>query len=203
MGIAVLLFIGTILLLAFLLSRIFPRDEAANDRAPSYVEKRLLTKNEYSRPGNALGSVKNIVIHYVANPGTSAEANRNYFENLRKNANNPQGVKASSHFIVGLNGEVVQCVPLTEIAYANYPRNEDTVSIEVCHPDETGKFNDETYRTVVRLTADLLKIYGLTADDVIRHYDVSGKECPKFYVEHEDAWTALKEDIRTELDAKD
>ena len=43
----------------------------------------------------------------------------------------------------------------------------------------------------------------MTADDVIRHYDVSGKECPKFYVEHEDAWTALKEDIRTELDAKD
>ena len=147
--------------------------------------------------------VKNIVIHYVANPGTSAQANRNYFENLRQKANNPEGVKASAHFIVGLNGEVVQCIPLTEIAYANYPRNDDTISIEVCHPDETGEFSEETYRTVVKLTADLLKDYGLNADDVIRHYDVSGKNCPKYYVEHEDAWLKLREDIREELNAKE
>ena len=201
--IAVLLFIGVILLTAFLLSRIFPEDRDAQDYAPEYAEKLLLTKNPYSRPGTKLKYVQNIVIHYVANPGTSAEANRNYFENLRKKANNPDGISASAHFIVGLKGEVVQCIPLTEIAYANYPRNEDTVSIEVCHPDETGQFGEETYQTVVKLTSDLLKIYGLTADDVIRHYDISGKLCPKYYVENEDAWEKLREDIREAVNTKE
>ena len=200
---AVLVLIAVILLTALLLSRLFPEDTDAMDYAPVYADKQLLTKNPYSRPGNKLNYVKNIVIHYVANPGTSAQANRNYFENLRQKANNPEGVKASAHFIVGLNGEVVQCIPLTEIAYANYPRNDDTISIEVCHPDETGEFSEETYRTVVKLTADLLKDYGLNADDVIRHYDVSGKNCPKYYVEHEDAWLKLREDIREELNAKE
>lgn len=197
------LLIGVILLTALVLSRIFPEDQDAMDYAPSYVDKQLLTKNPNSRPGNRLSYVKNIVIHYVANPGTSAQANRNYFENLQNKANNPEGVKASAHFIVGLNGEVVQCIPLTEIAYANYPRNDDTISIEVCHPDESGEFSAETYQAVVRLTADLLKDYGLNADDVIRHYDVSGKNCPKYYVEHEDAWQKLREDIRDELKTKE
>lgn len=198
--IALLLFAGVVLLIAFLLSRIFPEAEDERDNAPAYVQKQLLTKNAYSRPGTALTEVNDIVIHYVANPGTSAQANRNYFENLRISANNPEGVKASAHFIVGLDGEVVQCIPLTEIAYANYPRNEDTVSIEVCHPDETGQFSETTYRAVVKLTADLLEQYQLDASHVIRHHDVSGKSCPKYYVEHEDAWLQLKQDIEEELE---
>ena len=198
-AIAAGLFIGVVLLTAFLLSLLFPEPEDLKDGAPEYAEKILLTKNEYSRPGTALTKVNDVVIHYVANPGTSAKANRNYFENLRQSADNPDGVKASAHFIVGLDGEVIQCIPLTEIAYANYPRNEDTVSIEVCHPDESGKFSEDTYRAVVTLTADLVKKYGLTEENVIRHYDVSGKLCPKYYVEHEDAWQKLREDVREKL----
>ncbi len=170
------------------------------DGVPSYVQKMYLTRNPYSRPAEKLPEVKSIVIHYVANPQTSAEANRNYFQNLSNKLSNPSGVKASSHFIVGLEGEVIQCIPLTEIAYANYPLNYETISIEVCHPDASGEFKPATYDSVIRLTADLLKKYGLTADDVIRHHDVSGKNCPKFYVEHEDAWEKMKADIAALLE---
>ncbi len=165
------------------------------DGAPDYVRKMYLTRNPYSRPAEKLPEVKEIVIHYVANPGTSAEANRNYFQNLSNKLSNPDGVKASSHFIIGLQGEVIQCIPLTEIAYANYPLNYESISIEVCHPDASGEFNEETYASVIRLTADLCKTYGLSVDNVIRHHDVSGKNCPKFYVEHEEAWLRMKEDI--------
>ena len=52
--------------------------------------------------------------------------------------------EASSNFIVGLEGEIVQCVPTWEVAYASNNRNIDTVSIECCHPDESGKFKKET-----------------------------------------------------------
>lgn len=197
--IVVLVFVG----LAFVLSRCFPFREELQDRAPQYVKKEYLKKNQWSRPGDRLTEVNDIVIHYVANPGTSAEANRNYFNNLSNPKSNPAGTKASSHFIVGLSGEVIQCIPLTEIAYANAPRNGDTISIEVCHPDESGQFAEETTASVVRLTADLLKEYGLSAEHVIRHHDVSGKACPKYYVEHEDAWEQLKADIREELEKKE
>jgi len=151
----------------------------------------LLTVNEYSRPGIASGEIHGIVIHYTANPGATAQENRDYFEGLK----DTHTTKASSHFIIGLQGEIIQCIPTGEIAYASNDRNSDTVSIECCHPDSTGKFNEKTYTSMVRTTAWLCAKFGLTADDVIRHYDVTGKNCPKYFVEHEDAWNAFKQDV--------
>ena len=160
---------------------------------PDYVEQDYLTVNEWSRPGTELEQIDGVVIHYVGNPGTTAHANRNYFESL---SSGQEGTYASSHFIVGLEGEVIQCVPLTEVAYASNTRNGDTVSIEVCHPDETGAFSPVTYDRVVELTAWLCVRFKLDPEtDVIRHYDVTGKECPRYYVEHPEAWDAFRADV--------
>ena len=164
---------------------------------PEYVEKDYLTVNPYSRPGEPLEKINGVVIHYVGNPGTTAHANRNYFESL---ASGLENTYASSHFIVGLEGEVIQCVPLTEIAYASNTRNGDTVSIEVCHPDETGEFSPVTYDRTVELTAWLCRAFELDPEtDVIRHYDVTGKECPRYYVEHPEAWDAFRADVASEM----
>ena len=159
------------------------------------VEEQFLTVNEFSRPGRKLEKVTGIVIHYTGNPGTSAEANRNYFQSLAYDGSN----YASSHFVVGLQGEVVQCIPLDEQAFATRTRNVDTIGIEVCHPDAEGKFSDVTYNKVIELTAELCKKYDLTENDVIRHYDVTEKICPRYYVEHEDAWNEMIMDIGIEL----
>lgn len=190
----------TLAVLAVLAARRQVPDPAEVDgRLPDYVERDLLTVNEWSRPGDPLKQVKGVVIHYVGNPATTARANRNYFESL---STGETGVSASSHFIVGLEGEVLACVPLGEIAYASNRRNADTVSIEVCHPDETGQFSPVTYARVVELTAWLCREFRLDpAEDVIRHYDVSGKECPLYYVEHEDAWEQLRGDVQAALEA--
>ena len=155
-----------------------------------------LTVNPNSRPGTALEQVNAIVIHYVGNPGTTAAQNRSYFENLK----DTQETSASSHYIVGLEGEIIQCVPLEEISYASNNRNSDTIAIECCHPDETGEFNSATYNSLVKLTAALCRTYGLDPDtDVIRHYDVTGKECPKYFVTNESAWYQFKLDLMNEL----
>ena len=130
-----------------------------------------------------------------ANPGASAKANRDYFENLK----DTHVTKASSNFIVGLEGEIIQCVPTWEVAYASNDRNKDTVSIECCHPDETGKFNEETYRSLVQLSAWLCKKFDLDESDVIRHYDVTGKNCPKYFVENEAVWEQFREDVSRAL----
>ena len=97
--------------------------------------------------------------------------------------------------MVGLDGEIIQCVPTWEVAYASNDRNYDSVSIEVCHPDETGRFTKKSYESLVQLTAWLCVKFDLTADDVIRHYDVTGKNCPKYFVEHEDAWENFLENV--------
>lgn len=163
--------------------------EAEGVEVPSYVRQDFIPVNEWSRPGTELEKIDGVVIHYVGNPGTTAEANRNYFASLSSGA---EGTYASSHFVVGLEGEVLQCIPLTEIAYASKDRNGDTVAIEVCHPDETGEFSAVTYQQVVELTAWLCRTFDLDPEtDVIRHYDVTGKLCPKYYVENPMAWESF------------
>jgi len=163
--------------------------------APEWVEEDLLPRNPYSRPGTALTEISGVVIHYVGNPATSASANRSYFAGLALSGD----TYASSHFIVGLEGEIIQCVPLSEVAYCSNERNSDTVAIEVCHEDESGEFSPETLESVTRLTAWLCAQFDLTEEDVIRHYDVTGKSCPKYYVEHEDAWLALRESVAEQI----
>ncbi len=159
------------------------------------ITENFLPVNSYSRPGIAIGDINGVVVHYVANPGSSAEENREYFEGLK----DTHTTKASSHFIIGLEGEIIQCIPLDEISYASNGRNGDTISIECCHPDEDGKFNEKTYDSLVNLVSWLCEEYGLSSEDVIRHYDVTGKLCPIYYVEHEDKWTEFRQEIEQKL----
>ena len=161
------------------------------DASQPEIDVQLLDVNPYSRPGTETEEITGIVVHYTANPGSTAQNNRDYFNGLKDS----HETEASSNFIVGLDGEIIQCVPTWEMAYASNSRNIDTVSIECCHPDETGKFTDETYRSLVQLTAWLCVKFDLTEDQVIRHYDVTGKNCPKYFVENEDAWAQFKEDV--------
>lgn len=166
------------------------------DASRPEMEVALLTENPYSRPGTQSGRINGIVIHYTANPGSTAMQNRNYFEGLKDS----RQTKASSHFVVGIEGEIVQCVPTWEIAYASNDRNSDTVSIETCHLTEDGSYTEETYQSMIELTAWLCKKFDLTEEDVIRHYDITGKNCPKYFVENENAWNTFKNDVKERLD---
>ena len=195
-----------IILFAGFISGLSRRDDTGPDgvpvRLPGYgieipddIQQDFIPVNKYSRPGRWLEQVNSIVIHYVGNPGSSAKSNRNYFASLSDERNNPKRIYASSHFIVGLNGEIIQCVPLTEISHASNRRNGDTISIEVCHPDKSGEFSEITYQSLIKLSAWLCGEFDLNPEtDLIRHYDVTGKICPKYYVEHPDAWDRLKQD---------
>ena len=166
---------------------------------PDYVEEAYIPLNDWSRPGTPLEEISGVVIHYVGNPGTTARANRDYFASL---ADGREQTYASSHFVVGLEGEVVQCIPLTEIAYATKEANGYTVSIEVCHPDDTGEFSPVTYDRTVELTAWLCREFRLDPEtQVIRHYDVTGKICPKYYVEHPEDWEVFRVDVAAKLAA--
>ena len=177
--------------LYLLYDTVFPVRRLETLEVPAYVDVQVIDIDGASRRGTSLSDINDIVIHYVGNPGTSAQANRNWYANPSSNV--------SSHFIVGLKGEIIQCIPLHEKSSASNHRNSDTISIEVCHPDASGKFNAATYDSLVNLTAWLVKSCGLTVDNVIRHYDVTGKECPRYYVRNEDAWNQFKADVKEKL----
>lgn len=192
-----LIFALAAVILSAVLYQLFIPDTKRVEKAqelvlPEWVEEQLIHKHTTARTGIVLEDINNIVIHYVGNPNTTAENNRNYFDNPT--------TTVSSHFVVGLQGEIIQCVPIYERSAASNHRNKDTISIETCHPDESGKFNEATYNSLVKLTAYLCYEFDLKADDVIRHYDVTGKICPKYYVENESEWDNFKKDVEKAID---
>ena len=169
----------------------FSSPDPGSVTVPDWIEQNYIDKDGHSRTGWELKKVNDIVVHYVANPGSTAAANRSYF--------NSPGSNTSAHFIVGLQGEIIQCIPLDEQSSASNQRNPDTISIEVCHPDAGGEFSIPSYNALVKLLVWLCGEFRLDEDNVIRHYDVTGKNCPKFYVEHPDEWERLKNYVKERL----
>ncbi len=206
LGICIVIMIAAIALLIKAICSVAVTERAIDSVGDIFLKKskvtqpemteELLEVNEYSRPGEALGKVKKIFVHYTANPGTTAEQNRNYFQGLADSGE----TSASAHFVIGYEGEILQCIPLEEIGYAVAEHNYDSVSIECCYQEEDGHFTEATYESLLHLTAWLMEKYKLTTEDVLRHYDASGKLCPKYYVEHPEAWDTFKVDLENYIE---
>lgn len=170
------------------------------------IKKQLLTVNPYSRPNKKLKGVKGVVIHYVGNPKSTAAANRNYFESLK----DKKSIYASAHYIIGLDGEVIQCIPEDEMAYhvgakqyttnrlGDYP-NDCTIGIECCHLDAAGNMTKATYNSLQQLTRILCDKYKLDPmKDLYIHKEVTGKHCHAYFVNNPAAWKAFKESIKVD-----
>ena len=200
-GIAALVLFITLLVVAGTRRQKAEKQTVSEKTYPDITfDVRFLDPNPFSRPQLALKKVHAIVVHYTANPGVDAVANRNYFNNLPKaNERKQKKTYASSHFVIGLDGTIVQCIPLEEMAYASNDRNSDTVSIECCRKKENGKFTAQTQAALIQLCTYLCIKFDLTEENLIRHYDVTGKICPKYFVEHPDAWETFKKDVGMEL----
>ena len=163
----------------------------------------MIITNKYitnNRPYEKRKKTTAIAVHYIGNAGTSAEANRNYFQN--------NNCEVSANYIIGLNGEIICCIPDEEVAWCTCQANSYSPSIECCHPDSTGKLNSKTYNSLVELCAYLCKKYKLDETDLIRHYDVTGKICPKGFVpkskggsddNSNTAWKKFKADVKAKL----
>lgn len=159
--------------------------------APDWVIENFIRKHEDSRPGTAIEQVQGIVLHATGAPGKSAEAIRSEFDLLDKGETG----SAASHFVIGIDGTVIQCIPLSEISPAADQQGVAYLSIECCHIDDSGKFSKATYETLTRLVKWLLESYDLEPEAVKRHYDVTGDSCPSYYVDNGDSWNQFMVDI--------
>ena len=195
------------------------------------VKEKLLPVNPFSRPGYSRQDTLGLVYHWVGAAGQENDATARYFALLSKQstADNTPDRYASAHYIIGIDGEIIRCIPDGEVAYhvgatrytsaafhrlrgyasntkmSDYPGeyrtpNWCTIGIEMCHPDWSGKFADATLEAGVKLGKHLLRTYLLGSHDIFRHYDITNKKCPKWFVEHEAAWLAFVEDIQMSLE---
>ena len=146
----------------------------------------LIPKGKYNRPGTK-SEPKRICIHYTGDPGASAERLALFFTTNT-------AAETSSQYVVGMDGEIIRCVPDNEIAYGATGNNVGTIHIEVCHPDKTGKFTDKSIAALAELVPYLMAKYGIVAANVVRHYDLTGKSCPLYYVDSK-RWATLKAQI--------
>lgn len=201
--IVAILFIVVIITMISSIIKLFKSDDTSKDtlariKKSISVTESLLTEKSKVRPGVELKEVKNIVIHYSGSAGTSAQARRDYYESLIKDeAASPQ----SMHYIVGLDGKIVQCIPDTEAALASGVRNTDSISVEYCHIDSDGTCEGDTYTALVNITAYLLAKYNLTTENVIMHSDINGAVCPLYFAKNPDIWQKFLSDVRQTLSA--
>lgn len=175
------------------------------------VEIKIKTANRSNYGGKRnIADIKYIVIHYTANDGDTDEGNGNYF------ANNIVG--ASAHYFVD-DDSITRSVPDDYIAWAvggskyKYTKggkfygkctNANSISIEFCDTKKNGvyDFTEATMKNAADLVKLLMKKYNVPVERVIRHYDVTGKVCPKPFVDDEKAWETFKERLADNMEKR-
>ena len=157
------------------------------------ITERLIPRGKYNRP--AVKSVpKRICVHYTGDCGASADRLALFFTTN-------SAAKTSSQYIVGMAGEVIRCVPDNEIAYAAAGKNNGTIHIEVCYKRADGCFEEKSISALNELVLYLMNRYDISAENVLRHYDLTGKLCPAYYVDAA-RWAVLHERITAKLTAQ-
>lgn len=167
------------------------------------IKSLLANQNNYGGKRNT-SIIRYIVIHYTGNDGDRAASNGRYFKE--------RIVNASAHYFVD-DMEIIQSVPDHCIAWSvggkKYPSSDKTgggkwyrkctnansISIELCDTKKNGvsDFSEATMANAAELCKMLMKKYNVPIENVIRHFDVVGKICPKPFVENEAAWKKWKE----------
>lgn len=153
---------------------------------------KMLTKVNFKKGINKIN--KYIVIHYVGAEGDAIN-NCRYFEKVYRGA--------SAQYFVGFAGDIWQCVEDFDIAWHcgatkykhSYCRNTNSIGIEMCcRKNSKGQwyFEDATVNSTIELVRELMAKYKIPVENVIRHYDVTGKRCPEPYVRDTAAWNKFK-----------
>lgn len=143
-------------------------------------------------------NIKYIVIHYTGVDGDYDTNNVKYFQRT-------PNIQASAHYFVG-SESITQSVPDDMIAWhcggKKYKhkscRNANSIGIEICDEVKDGRMypKQQTINNALMLTEHLMKKYNIPKSNVIRHYDVTGKLCPAYWVDDtkwmSEFWLKLK-----------
>lgn len=176
------------------------------------IKTNLANRQNYGGARTA-SSIKYIVIHYTANDGDHDEGNANYFKN--------NVVNASAHYFVD-DDSITISVPDLFTAWAvggtkwkdcaatgggtMYGKitNSNSISVEMCDTQKDGaiKATEKTMANTAALVKDLMKKYNVPIENVYRHFDVTGKHCPAYFM-NPTAWAEFKDRLKDDPALKD
>jgi N-acetylmuramoyl-L-alanine amidase len=170
------------------------------------IVEHYLTPNIFTRSRRRIRRVNALVVHWTGSPGGTNTGLYRWF-----NETSPaEGRYGSAHY--GIDAQsIFAFIPEEEVAYHvgsksytdyakrrfcdQYP-NEYSLGVELNPINAEGYFQDEVLDRAVDLFAALCDRYDLDPmHDIIRHYDVTGKLCPKIFVDAEAEFEAFKERI--------
>lgn len=167
-----------------------------------YKTKTLIANRKNYGSKRSTSAIKYLVYHYTANDGDTDEANAKYFHN--------NVVKASAHRFVD-DDSVTISVPDDYTAYHcggglqgknghkffKICTNTNSMGIEMCDTIRNGKYevSPKTRANAIAEGRKIVKKYNIPKSRVIRHYDVTGKNCPAYFVKDEDAWKKFRDEI--------
>ena len=161
------------------------------------IKRNITTKNFDS---GSINRIKYIVVHFTANNGDTALGNTNYFKSYRG---------SSAHYFIDEN-DIYQSIVDKNIAWhcgaKKYKhstcRNSNSIGVELCsRKDSKGNyyFMDKTVDNAVELIKMLMDKYNVPIANVIRHYDVTGKNCPEPFVRDVKAWNNFKDRLEEKV----
>lgn len=175
-----------------------------------------VVKNKFSRPGYKLLDVLGIVLHWTANPGGTDENHADFFDG----ADGGGSRYAGAHMFVDKDSATL-IIPLDEVAYQANEKacriarlkgsikradgstyhgdaNVTTISLELC-VEKDGTIHPDTIARAVKIVAEWCKKYKLDVNDIYRHYDVTGKLCPRPFVDNPAMFTNFKNNVQNIL----
>ena len=172
---------------------------------PPVIKTNLANRKNYGDQ-RAAAAIKYIVIHYTGNDGDHDEGNANYFKN--------NVVNASAHYFVD-DDSITMSVPELFTAWSvggtkwkdcaatgggtMYGKitNTNSISVEMCDTLRNGtiKATEQTMANTATLVKSLMKKYNIDINHVYRHFDVTGKHCPAYFM-NASAWAEFKERLK-------
>ena len=171
------------------------------------TEQGLTIKEQLANPQNygekrTADQIRYLVIHYTGNDGDTAANNAAYYQRTV--------VQASAHYFVD-DTTIYRSVPELCTAWAvggkkyadaeetgggtmyEIVRNANSISVELCDTvrDGTYQATEATLKNAFALCRALMEKYHIPMENVYRHFDVTGKHCPAYYVDPQ-KWAEFK-----------
>ena len=163
------------------------------------IKKKIIAQGKHFKnftSGRNGKKVKYIVIHYTSTLA-SAYSNVKYFAS--------RYVGASAHYFIDRNGDIYQSVEESDTAWSvgaqsyRHPKARNSNSINIEMVAKKNEFTLAQQDSLKQLVHHLMDKYDVSKNNVLRHYDVTGKKCPAWYIAPRAYWILLRNKIASHL----
>lgn len=160
----------------------------------NYVKDHIPKDTPHDRRPSTRMDAEFLTVHNTANPKSTARNERAWLANQNNNRT------ASFHIVID-EREAIECLPLNEVGYhagdGHGNGNMKSIGIEIC---ESGDY-EKTLDNTTTLVAKMLKERKWGVDRLKRHFDWSGKVCPRLMYDGGKwtGWERFKDDVARKM----